>query len=1263
MILVKYPLMTTKLRLLFTITIAFLSFYGTAQTNYWKKESGPLERQGKFSQQFNVKKGIVFTIKEELFKRELKNLSTRLKNSAIVYFPDENGNPIAFELYESPVMSPDLAAKFPTIKSYAGHGVKDRSQKIRVSVSDEGIQSMLVPANGKGNVYIQKSNKDSYVLYMRDKDSPVDVDFLCDTKSLTEKNSLGSALKPVDGQILRKFRLAVSATGEYTTYHGGTVAGAMAAINATITRVNEVFENDLGVSLELVPNNDALIFTNAATDPYNGNLNTQVQNTITSIIGEANYDIGHLFQNDQNDGNAGYVGAVCIDNKKGSAYSSSQNPSGDIFDIDFVAHEMGHQFGANHTWSFESEGTQVQVEPGSGTTIMGYAGITGVNNVASQGDDYFHYVSIEQIADYLTSVSCGEVVNLTNTPPIVSDIGDYIIPKSTAFYLEGMASDSDVGDILTYTWEEVDDGVVTQATFGPTNPAGANFRSLKPTTDPRRYFPKITSVLAGNLTQTLPNISATWETVSDVERDLNFVLTVRDNAVGGGQVVSDAVNVSVVNSAGPFKVTSQSSTFSLKAGGTLNVQWDVANTEKAPIFAATVDILLSTDGGLTYPIFMAQDVPNDGEHAVVVPGNPTTQARIMVAAHNNIFYGVNAANFTIEASEIVLNFSSLDYEVCQPDQIVIPFDYETYLGFNEEVTFEVLTPPAGLAISFLPSTATTDTAVNMIITGTANVPEGTYTFYVQAISATFNKTVAINLYIHDANFANVTLLAPANGALDVSNRLTLEWEADPSYTLYDVQVATNSSFTNIVESATVISNTYAPTNLGNETTYYWRVRPKNNCGTGTYGPAFSFKTIQFSCKNEAAEGLPLQISASGTPTITSKIAFYENLILADLNVNIELDHSFLADLVISLTSPSGTKVVLVSSSCGDLANIDATFDDTANNFVCGGDPAIKGTVKPLGALSSFNGESILGEWTLEVSDNAASDGGFLKAFSMDVCIEGGFRPDADKDGIFDDGDDLCLGTPEGVEVNSNGCQVYRFPNNNFSISSQSETCRNNNDGTIIVSAVMPLDYEISIQGAGVDVATNFTNEFSLPDLNAGTYDICINGTDGTLLYEPSCYVVAVAEPQPLSVSSNLSADGKQLTLNLAGSDSYLIDLNGVSIQTENDVYIVDLKKGNNAIKVSTAIPCQGSYEEQFFYSDQPWVYPNPFTDFLTILIGSETNGVTVGVYGMNGQYIQSGYYSGDRTKIELEFSTLPSGIYILKIEGPAIKATTKIIKK
>src|SRR5690606_25468365 len=206
------------------------------------------------------------------------------------------------------------------------------------------------------------------------------------------------------------------------------------------------------------------------------------------------------------------------------------------FDIDFVSHELGHQFGANHTWSFESEGTLVQAEPGSGSTIMGYAGISGNQNVTLHGEDYFHYYSIFQILEYIGTTGCGQSIPIVNTPPQITPLAGYTIPKSTAFILTGNATDVDMDNILTYNWEQINNGVVTQNSFGPTNVSGANFRSLRPTITPSRYFPRLSSIVTGNLTQTNPNTNNTWETVSDVARELDFALTVRDNGLGGGQV-------------------------------------------------------------------------------------------------------------------------------------------------------------------------------------------------------------------------------------------------------------------------------------------------------------------------------------------------------------------------------------------------------------------------------------------------------------------------------------------------------------------------------------------------------------------------------------------------------------------------------------------------------------------------------------------------------------------------------------------------------
>ena len=867
---VKTPLMIAKIRLVFSFSILFLSFSGTAQNNYWEQDSGRNAISERRYQELEARDGRFYSLNESRFTKELQGLSVSKNNQSIVQFPDENGKFTAFRVKEAPVLSEELSKKYPNIRSYVGYGLQNNNIRVRFSVSHKGIQSMMVGAGGNGNTFMHKIASGTYVAYNRDRGIQKDVDFICSTKGLVEKSlDNSSTAKPVDAKILRKYRLAVSASGEYTTHHGGTVADALAAINATVTRINEVFERDLAVRLELVANNDLIIFDDPETDPYGGNLNSEVQNTLTSTIGEANYDIGHLFHKANNGGDAGFIGRICVDNQKGSAYASGVSPEGDIFDLDFVSHEMGHQLGANHTWSFESEGTQVQAEPASGTTIMGYAGITGNNDVAPNGDDYLHYYSIVQITENLDAKGCGEVINITNEPPVVDAGNDFVIPKSTAFVLTGTATDADVTDVLTYTWEQIDDGVVTQATFGPTNPGGANFRSQRPSPSPSRYFPKLSRVLSGNLTQTVPPENSAWETVSDVEREMNFAFTVRDNAPGGGQVVSDLVNLQVVNSAGPFLMTSRDSGGTISAGGVEEITWDVANTDVAPVNAKMVDILLSIDGGQTFPIILAEGVANDGAHQVVMPGNPTTQARIMVKAKDNIFFAVNAADFTIEASEIVLDFSELEYEVCQPNDLVVTFDYETYLGFAEESTFSVIdTAPVELTYSFLPLTASANTTVTMTIANTGNITVGSYPIRVLATSASQSKEVLIQLNVRDANFSEVPLLSPVDGVIDVPTGQLLEWEENPLYTSYDLEVATDSNFNNIVETVTLNRNSYTASNLANQTTYYWRVKPKNICGEGVFGTPFSFTTIQFNCADKVATGLPLAISATGTPTVT-----------------------------------------------------------------------------------------------------------------------------------------------------------------------------------------------------------------------------------------------------------------------------------------------------------------------------------------------------------------------------------------------------------
>ncbi len=1261
--------MVTKLRLVFSITIAFLSFYASAQSEYWESSSMKKSSYKRVSQELGTQGGKVFALQEKLFKQGLQLSTTSKSVSKIVYFPNSSGEMVAYSVQETPVLSEALSKKYPEIKSFSGQAVNNRENRIRFSISHNEVQAMIVSAEKSERSFIEKVEDDKYIVYSGSAKNADDEDFVCSTQEKVLSAGANLTAKPLDDRVLRKYRLVVSATAEYTEYHGGTVVDALAAINATITRVNEVFETDLAVRLELVTDTDKVIYTNAATDPYTGTLSMmgdQAQAAMTSEIGETNYDIGHVFHKGENGGNAGFIGAICITNRKGSAYSSSRVPKGDKFDLDFVAHEMGHQLGANHTWSHEFEGTLVQVEPGSGTTIMGYAGIADVDDVAASGDDYFHYISIKQIIDNLKTKTCGEVIGFSNNPPVVENLEDYVIPKSTAFVLEGSATDPDVGDVLTYTWEQIDNGVVTQASFGPNNASGANFRSRLPSLAPLRYFPMLSQVVRGNLVQTFPTRGSAWETVSDIEREMNFAFTVRDNALGGGQVVSELMNIAVVNSAGPFLVTSQAATETYVAGEILQVDWDVAGTDKLPVATKNVDIMLSIDGGVTFTVPLASGVVNDGAHKVVVPGIATDKARVMVKASDNVYYAVNSTDFAIEASQFVMNFSGLEYEACHFDDLVIPFDYETYLGFNEEVTFEVTDAPENLGVTFMPDTVSVDgTRVDMLIENTENVPEGSYSLTISAVSASVSKEITLDLKIYDTDFPAVQVTAPANNLVDAATTELLQWEEEASYTSYEVHIATDASFANLVEVVTVTSNSYVPAELNNQVEYYWRVKPLNVCGEGEFSPVRKFTTIQVDCANKRARDIPLEISSTERTTVISKIAFFEDLKVDDINVRLNIDHEYLEDLVVTLTSPSNTVVPLIASSCGNLKNVDAIFDDSATSFECGATSttAIKGTVKPLGSLSSFKGESVLGEWTLTVVDNASKDGGVINEFSLDICVEGEFRPDVDNDGVFDDGDDFCLNTPEGAEVDSSGCEVYRFAADNFEITVQSESCRNNDDGIISISTLMPLDYSISIVGNNVNATNTFTNVFSLSGLNSGTYTLCVNASDNGVDYEPFCAQVVVSQPDPLGVTSSVSLDGKQVSLSMEGADLYTIELNGETILTDKSEITLDLKSGGNMLRVSTGISCQGIYEDRIFVGSKPIAFPNPFDEGTRILLGTSTEKVRIDIFTIGGSLVKSEQSTPRGGGVDLDFASLHAGIYIVKVKGETIDGTVKVIKR
>ena len=594
-----------------------------------------------------------------LYLNDTPNINDKSRKDKIIKIPTSDGKLERFSVRSFPVMDAELAAQY-NLGSYIGEGIDDPSKTIRFSTAPNDFQAMII----KDGVYefIEPANTDKNVYALFKKSKKSETGFFCKTSETIEKrkeiNNLVSAgnkkVNSLDYRIqssdkkYRTLRLALSVTGEYTAYFGGTVSGALTAINATLTRVNGVMEKDLAVHLNLV-NNTTIIYTNANTDPYSDSdfmddWNAQLMNTLRTAVGNANFDIGHLFGATGGGGNAGCIGCVCSNDTtldsygspvayKGSGYTSPADgvPSGDTFDIDYVTHELGHQLGANHTFSHDLEGTGVNMEPGSGSTIMGYAGITGATtDVQSNSDPYFHFASINQIQSNLISTTCDVETAIANNPPTITALANYTIPKSTAFVLTASATDPE-GNALTYTWEQADDASVSisNANLGNTT-SGASFRSLTGTSNPTRYFPKLSAVLAGNL----KNLSD-WEAVSTVARVSNFKVTVRDNNVAGVQTQTANQQITVGND-GPFAINSSI----VYNNANVPFTWDVVNTNAAPYNVTNVKIDYTTNNGSTWTV-ISNSTPNDGSEILDFSSFATNaNLKIRVSAIGNVFYAI-----------------------------------------------------------------------------------------------------------------------------------------------------------------------------------------------------------------------------------------------------------------------------------------------------------------------------------------------------------------------------------------------------------------------------------------------------------------------------------------------------------------------------------------------------------------------------------------------------------------------------------------------
>ena len=660
----------------------------------------------------------------------------KIENTAgkvTVSLPTADGKIERFAVNSFPVMDEALANQYQ-LGSYIGVGIDDPSKYVRFSVAPNDFQSMMI-SDGKYE-FIEPAT-DSKSFYSVHGKSSKTGPFSCTTKESPEsiENLKSLIANGVAGKAGNKkfhtLRLAISVTGEYGTYYG-SVAASLAQINATMTRVNGIFEREFNLHLNVI-NSPNLIFTTASTDPYSAaaqmcKWNNELMNVLHGGaygVTDTSFDIGHLFGRSGGGGNAGCIGCIgsndvsttnytaasggcgyaytAPDNYKGSGFTSPGTgaPQGDAFDIDYVAHELGHQLGDNHTYSF-NEGTQVTVEPGSGSTIMGYAGITGPNtDVQNNSDPYFHTVSIDQVQANLASKTVDVETNITNNPPVITAMTGttYTIPRSTAFVLTAVATDPD-GDTLSYCWEEVDvsnlsDGIGKASGTGDGASAignttrGASFRSWLPTASPTRYFPKLATVLGG----AVKNVTD-FEAASTVARNTTltqtkFRVTVRDNKGADMQTAYTTQNIQV-GTANAFTVNTPPT---LSAGASSTISWVVSGTNAAPYNATNVKIDFTSDAGATWTT-LAASVANSGSATVSVPASLVGKSgHIRVSAIGNVFYAVKPATVsaTLAVSDLNNNKAVQVYpnpvkDVLNVSNITLNSNYEIFNAAGQLVS-------------------------------------------------------------------------------------------------------------------------------------------------------------------------------------------------------------------------------------------------------------------------------------------------------------------------------------------------------------------------------------------------------------------------------------------------------------------------------------------------------------------------------------------------------------------------------------------------
>lgn len=995
----------------FTVIAIFAGIIISNAQSFWTKaEETKIQLRSDENRTVKPDKYLTYHLDIEGLKTYLANApmesdADRKQKELILQVPMPDGKSETFRVYQSPVMDAGISSRYPSIKSYKAYSTENKPRSMRFSVSVNGFYAAISSLDGEKYIDpYSTENIHDYIVYnvSDDRTDPYKGVSRCGVDEVVNRSNNNFFRPDTRGAAevqLRVYRLAVACTGEWGARRG-TVEKCLADINTMVNRMNQIYEREMAVRFVLIDQNDKLIFLNGVGDPYDnsdeGKKLVGVNTTkLNAIISPNDYDIGHVLSVCFDIGGVAQLGSLCQSNKgNGVTCNNDNNLASAVTRV--MAHEVGHQFNASHSWnictsSSDQRAPDTAYEPGSGTTIMSYAGSCGTDNVASDNDDYFHVGSLVQMYSKTlqggNAYSCAGKIGSGNHFPVVTmPSKSYVIPISTPFELGAAAKDED-GDILTYCWEQYDVG--PEVTLGTASTAGPLFRSFKPAASGDvRFFPRAANLVSGNFTDKT-------EVLPTVTRDLNFKFTVRDNHAGTGGVIWNDYKISSTAQAGPFKITFPEIDSKFQVGDQVTVKWNVANTDKAPVNCKLVNIYASFNAALRNDdanlVPLALNVPNDGSQEIYIPNRISNFLRIVIKAADNIFLTCSRLPSKIEPRTtpgIYFETAQNYLKICQPDNAFIEFSTAGLAGFNDQIYFELVSGlPAGAIASFANPSVTAGQK-NTLLLNTENL-KGSQTgqLLVRAYAPGVDTLERLITYeIVGGDLSGFELKEPANGSEGVQALPNFSWNSKSDAISYEIQVSKNPDFQNIVFTKEVSDITVTSSSiLDKATIYYWRVRAKSNCRSGEWSSVFAFNTEVLACKTYESGVQTINISASGTPTVEISVQVPNDGLASDVNIKlIKGEHSRLSDLVTYLVAPSGKESQLWSRKCGTQQNLNLGLDDQSPNyFEC---PINTGKVyRPDLPLSVFNNEQIKGTWKLRVEDKASGSGGRMQEFKIELC--------------------------------------------------------------------------------------------------------------------------------------------------------------------------------------------------------------------------------------------------------------------------------------